>query len=362
MFCHKVQITNLNKWSSVKVMIRLQNKLINFDKSDGKSNQLLIEAKKGSFWHWRRTYVMKNEEGRIYTIRLNIFERIYGNLVGCGIENFFKKVFSNKKIIGFASEKEIKILMYNTSKSIPLNERKNSQSPLDEIYQQIESEATLWRGNREINLQTPNPFLNGPLERKEWWGRFAQYVGSTGLNTLLEKVTQEKKGVALDIGCGKSNSAIYLLNKGWKVICLDSSQEALDVMHKNASQINQKWLKTNQLELVCNSVEEYQWPIKVDLVLASSALPYINPQKLKAVMEKIYKNLNSGCHFIGNFFASKYVGSAMDLTREMGAWFVEDKDSVGYLLAGQGYEVIECEGGGAQNPHSVVFIGKKSTV
>lgn len=184
-------------------------------------------------------------------------------------------------------------------------------------------------------------------------------VGSTGLNIPLQKAIQTDKGVALDIGCGNSESAIYLLQKGWTVICLDYSQEALTVMEKRATQINQEWLKTNQLMLTCSTIEDYRWPTKIDLVLASSALPYFDPLKIKAVMTNIYQNLNSGGHFIGNFFASKYVGSAMDVTREMGAWFVSDKDTVGYLLAGHGYEVIECDKGSKQNPHSVVFTGKK---
>jgi SAM-dependent methyltransferase len=336
-------------------MLTFQDKLLKYNKNDENLNILLSEIKKGSFWHWRRTYALRMEDNRIYIIQLNIFERIYANLVGCGIENFFKKTFSSRKIVGLASENEIDLLIYNTSKSILIDKN----AGLDKIYHQIEAEAVLWRGRNKINLQTPSPYLNGPLQRIEWWGRFAQTVGGTGLNASLEKVIQTDKGLALDIGCGNSESALYLLQKGWSVICLDYSEDAITVMKNRADQINQEWLKTNQLILTCSAIENYQWPTKIDLVLASSALPYFDPQKIKSIMTNIYQNLNPGGHFIGNFFASKYVGTAMDVTREIGAWFVDDKETVGYFLNGLGYEVIECANGGQQNSHSVVFIAKK---
>jgi hypothetical protein len=86
-------------------------------------NPFFFEAQQRSFWHWRRVCVLKDDQGQIYLIKLNIFERIYGNLLGCGIENYFKKVFSDKKIVGLASKQELDILVYNTSRSRILNKK-----------------------------------------------------------------------------------------------------------------------------------------------------------------------------------------------------------------------------------------------
>jgi hypothetical protein len=100
-------------------------------------------------------------------------------------------------------------------------------------------------------------------------------------------------------------------------------------------------------------------PPKVDLVLANSSFPYCDPLKIRAVITNIYKNLNLGGHFVGNFFVSKYVRSAKEATKEMGLWLVNDKGTVVYLLAGHGYEVIECDKNGVQQDlYSSVFVCK----
>jgi SAM-dependent methyltransferase len=339
------------------MMIDLHNKLMRYDSFDQSTQNPLVESRQGRFWHWHRVYVLKDQQSQIYIIKLNIFERIYGNWMGGGIENYFKKIFSDKQIIDVVQKKGLDLLIYNTSSSLRPGD---AQSPLKKVYQQIQEEAKQWRGNCEIDLKTGS-FLDGTNERKQWWGIFAFTIGSTGLNGLIDRIITIQPGTALDIGCGNSMSAIHLLKKGWRVICLDYSQNALEAMEQRARTVNQQWLETKQLTFICRSIEDYDWPTKVDLVLASSALPYFDPSKIKTLMQNIYQNLKTPGFFIGNFFATKYVGAGIDVQREMGAWFVEDEDSVGYLLAGHGYQVIDCERGGQQNPHSVMFIATKNS-
>lgn len=304
---------------------------------------LLTEAKTGSFWHWKRVYVLKGENDQYSFIRLNIFERIYANLFYCGIANFFSKVFADKKIT-FVN-KDLNLITYNTS-----------TVALDELYKPLEAEQPLWRGKEKIDSQMQHVFLFGKFDRKEWWGKFAAWVGSTGLNELIDEANIiEKKGVALDIGSGLSKSAIYLVQRGWTVVCLDYSNHALDIMKHRTYDLPKK----ENLSFVCSPIEEYSWPQKFDLVLASSTLPYVDPGKVREVMTKIYSNLKPNGTLIGNVFASKYVGDNIEMVREMGAWVMPKEDTMGHLLAGHGFKVVKCERGGAKNPHSILFIGKK---
>jgi SAM-dependent methyltransferase len=183
---------------------------------------------------------------------------------------------------------------------------------------------------------------------------------SPGLKTQMDTIHPiNTQPIALDIGCGHSIVPFELLNKGWKVICLDYSSGVLDVIASKAAKINQQWLDTKQLTLVRSNVEDYEWPENIDLVLAGSSLPYFNPQKMKHILSSIHQSLVPGGHFIGNIFTYKHSDSTQDVLREMGAWFIKDKDSTGFLLADQGFYIEECEEGFATHKASVVFIAKK---
>ena len=213
-------------------------------------------------------------------------------------------------------------------------------SALEKVYRHIESEAGQWRGNSLINLPCPIPQLSGPQERKRWWGHFAKEIGSCGLSFLIDQAVGSEPGVALDIGCGSGTSAMHLLQKGWKVICVDYSPKAIEVVRNRAHRINQQWLETRQLELVCCNIENYKWPTKnVDLVLAGSSLSYFNPVKIRTIMENIYESLKVAGKFIGNFYVLGLVKDP-SLVREMGAWFMPDKNSCRDLLEGHGYKTI----------------------
>lgn len=340
-------------------MNSIGQRLIPHVNNDEKFHSLLKEAKQGHFWHWQRTYILKSVDHQIYAIRMNLFERIYAYFASDKLENFLKKTFSSKKIHSLLPQKEIDILIYKTARSI-LKTDAEKNLILGPIYERIENESKVWRGNRDINLKYGFPPLMGPQPRTQWWGGFAKLMRSDGLNFMLSQINLKANSempVALDLGCGNNEAMIYLLEKGWKVIGVDYSPEVLTKI----SQINQKWLETKQLILTCSSIEKYEWPQKVELVLAGSALPYCDPKQIKTTMASISACLKPEGYFVGNFFASKYTDkSKQDLFREMGAWFLKGEDDVGYMLAGQDFEVIQCEHGGKQHSSSVVFLAKKS--
>lgn len=59
--------------------------------------ELKQDIQEGRWWYFRRVYALKSEDGKIYAIRLNWFERVKAHLFYFGMDNFFKKVFENRK-------------------------------------------------------------------------------------------------------------------------------------------------------------------------------------------------------------------------------------------------------------------------
>lgn len=331
----------------------ISNRLVPLEKSDDHFQSHLINAREGRFWHWKRTYVVQDSDSRIYALSLNLFQRLYASLFGNGIDTCIKQAFRDKKITGLLPADDVDLLFYNS----------HPRPPLEGIYKNIAQEAKLWRGHHPINLISPNPEFTHIHDRKEWWGRTAEIEINTAFEARLRKIIENRPaGVAVDIGCGSSISARTLLSKGWKVICIDNSPRAINAMRDHTNYRNEKWLQTGQLTLVCEDIENYTFPDNVDLVVASSALPYFDPSKFRSIMDNIFHSLKEGGHFIGNLFAKSYVGLHANKTREMGAWLIDDKDSVGKLLAGHGYDLLECRHGSPDNPHSAVFTAQKSQV
>ena len=56
------------------------------------------EASEGRWWHFRRVYIVKDENEKVYSVRLNWFERILVYLRYGNTDDFFKNVFQDKKI------------------------------------------------------------------------------------------------------------------------------------------------------------------------------------------------------------------------------------------------------------------------
>jgi SAM-dependent methyltransferase len=244
----------------------------------------------------------------------------------------------------------------------------SQEDRLRSVFQPIEQEALSWRGHTpEICVPHPIPPLNGPCERREWWGRVARLDRAFGLVNVLrqyERILKQKNNpIAVDIGCGNSVSTIFLLQKGWRVICVDYAHGALDALAKQASQINQEWLRTGRLTLCCSAIESYEWPHEVDLILASSSLPYCNPRSIQEISGRIHAALVSGGHFVGNLFAANaFQGSFGQAIKRpmsaMGAWYIRDQESVCSLLNVQGYRIVACKQGEG-GPFSVAFVAKK---
>lgn len=243
----------------------------------------------------------------------------------------------------------------------------------NQVYQRIETiEAALWRGLQPICLNKCGPAgkMYGELaeqhNRKEWWGLFAKQQGGSCLlvdQPLLDMLPP--KGSVLDIGFGGNFKQMQpLLIREWNVTFLDNSPQVVKDFEEELQRISSHFglgpVPPN-LAVICADIEQYQWS-KVDLVVAASILPYLNPRNIRQVMENIYDNLNPQGFFVGNFFTKRRFskpglsGIMEEVQREMGEWFLENEEEVRSLLLALGYKIIKFE----QDLYSINFVAQKT--
>lgn len=239
------------------------------------------------------------------------------------------------------------------------------------VYQEIEKESKAWRGgNEKINMPLPEMSF-GCSNRMEWWGKFAQEVGVSSVPHTLEWVINRMKDhpntssrIALDVGCGNSGSAIYLLKCGWKVISVDNSPGVIKTFTSSINKINPKWLETKQLIVVQEALERFDTLMhKVDLVVASHSLEYCNPQKIKTIWSNLYQFIKPGGYILADLPLKNLVKKAhpkmLETLQEMGQWFPENEGVVKDLLKDKDYSVVYYQTGIKEEPFNCFFVGQK---
>jgi tellurite methyltransferase len=76
------------------------------------------------------------------------------------------------------------------------------------------------------------------LSLAEWNERYrsGEQVFETPAPLVEETVARLKPGVALDLACGPGRNALYLAHQGWRVIAVDGSPIAIDLLRDRARQ------------------------------------------------------------------------------------------------------------------------------
>lgn len=206
------------------------------------------------------------------------------------------------------------------------------------IWRSITALAPQWRGNRELIMP------DEPTNRKEFWGKIAARHPHPpeDLRVAFEFIERASSAgkFAIDLGCGNSPATKQLIEKGWRVLAVDSSRGALDVLKAQC----QKAVDSGQLTVVEADINTFVPPEPADLVIAANIFPYIDPVKFQATWQKIHDTyVKKNGFLIGSFFRS--VPSEfkdMNVLKEMGAWFLPDRRMVRPLLTHSGYEIHKC--------------------
>lgn len=170
-------------------------------------------------------------------------------------------------------------------------------------------ESVLWKKTQE--------------DRREFWNNYQSNNRIYGERfSCVEKgITQLassgfRRGVAVDLGCGINASTFNLLTLGWKVYAVDSSEFVIETLKEKGKE----WIQRKKLILVNKTIEEFEFPEKVHLVIASDSLPYCNPKKINKVFLDIKDALILEGVFVCSFFP--YDNLLIDGTRRymFGAW------------------------------------------
>ena len=109
---------------------------------------------------------------------------------------------------------------------------------------------------------------------------------------------KELKGkTAIELGTGAGNDAKYLLEKGFKVTCIDKEEKSKEII---MSQITQN----ENLKFVLQEFENLKLD-KVDLIYSCFSLHFCNPEKFDSLMYEITENIKSNGFFVGNFLGEE---------------------------------------------------------
>lgn len=203
---------------------------------------------------------------------------------------------------------------------------------------------------------------------KEYWDFFSLQHKTMALHVYLPQffaspLQNISEKHCIDLGTGIGDNSFYLLERKWKVMAIDYSSTALDIMKKKANEKNKKWLESEQLTLKEQDVFDCEFPDQIDLIVANDFFSYCNPSKIETLLRKIFRALKDGGILLGNFFPEKGntddpgYGTAKKMFAETGAWFVDDKAMVLNMLNETGYECLNIQARKAQSTFD--FMAKK---
>jgi len=111
---------------------------------------------------------------------------------------------------------------------------------------------------------------------------------------------QPRRLKAIDLGCGDGRDTIEILRRGWQVLAIDGSTEAIDRLVQRPD-IDLKHLTTQVQAFESLTLP----PNTVDLVNASFCLPFCAANHFTTFWETIVTALRSGGRFSGQLYGDR---------------------------------------------------------
>ena len=138
---------------------------------------------------------------------------------------------------------------------------------------------------------------------------FSEYYEAAGdepRDTLVEALRRfdhegPRERFAVDLGCGAGRDTLELLRRGWRVLALDGTAEAIARLRRQQDVTKREW---SRLETRVAPFEEAEWPA-ADLVNSSFALPFCRPQAFPSLWRRIETSLRPGGRFSGQLFGNR---------------------------------------------------------
>lgn len=139
------------------------------------------------------------------------------------------------------------------------------------------------------------------------WSRFYDAAGSEPRATMLEALRrfeeepEPRDRFAVDLGCGTGRDTVELLRRGWSVLAVDATAEAIERLEARDDLSDDERAR---LETRVSRFEDAEWP-GADLVNSSFALPFCPPGEFPSVWERIERSLRGGGRFCGQLFGDR---------------------------------------------------------
>ncbi|MFO7699364.1 MAG: class I SAM-dependent methyltransferase [Acidimicrobiia bacterium] len=142
----------------------------------------------------------------------------------------------------------------------------------------------------------------------ETWTSYYDAVGDEPRETLvkaLDRFEQEAAArsgepFAVDLGCGSGRDTAELLERGWRVLAIDSEPAGIDRLVERVVGTP----GAHRLETLVARFEDASWPT-ADLVNSSFALPFCPPDAFEVVWDRIVASLRPGGRFSGQLFGDR---------------------------------------------------------
>ena len=156
----------------------------------------------------------------------------------------------------------------------------------------------------------PTPKAHEHAAKRDWPGYFAAVEGKPARDTLLRALELFAKEppadrFAIDLGCGSGRDTLELLSRGWRVLAIDSSPLAIELLLKKVPPEH-----LPRLETLVAPFEGLELP-KADLVNASYALPFCDPPAFPRLWQTITAAIPVGGRFAGQFLGERDAGAAL---------------------------------------------------
>jgi hypothetical protein len=165
------------------------------------------------------------------------------------------------------------------------------QSFWDEIVKQNEKIQPLPKNHWDVNSDYNQKKQLDPLE---------------SLVNIL-KGFKFTTGRAIDIGAGNGADTVYLLKKNFTVTAIETNERARNYLMQNVEA--QCKDKLSSLTLVDKSMEEYEFPDRAKIILASSSLPFCDPTKFQRLWNRMVHCLEPSGVIYATFFTQKQKGT-----------------------------------------------------